>query len=203
MRLSFWARRDRVPAPGAAEMSSRQAITDFLFVKHQPEPVDFAFVLGCPSIVNVEPAIDLYHRGYTKRLVISGHGPARQQPTEAEIYRAHAIGRGVPDEAIVLETEATNTRENFLLSSDLIDRVFGWSTVKSVAICGKPFHMRRALMTARACWPARLRLLMIPSNEPDDPNAETWWQTEHGRRHVLRELTAIGTYALEGHLGDI
>lgn len=183
---------------------SRSAITKFLFISDPCEPVDFAFVLGSPSHTSIEPAIELYQKGFTKLIVVSGLGPQHQANPipEAQFLRDYAIRRGVPADRILMETQATNTLENFRNSSKFIDDHIGWNAVAKVAICGKPFHMRRALMTARMHWPSHVQLLMIPSNHPDDPNAQTWWQSNAGKAHVFKELNAISIYAMKGDIGD-
>ena len=191
--------------PAIDFLASRDAITRFLFIEDPPEPVDFAFVLGSLTTSSVEPAVELYRRGLTSRIVISGFGPSAEgQPdrrSEAEIHRDHAIAQGVRDDDILIETRATNTLENFRFTSPIVERHLGWDKIRAVSISGKPFHMRRALMTARAEWPPHLRLVMLPSKRPDDPPAQTWWQTEAGRRFVLNELRSIGAYGLQGDLG--
>ena len=150
----------------------------------------------------MDPAIALHTRGWAPIIMISGHGPARQTVPEAIQFRDYAVARGVPEAAIRIETEATNTLENFTLSALIIEREIGWERIRSVALVSKPYHARRALMTARRHWPAHLRFIMQPSQHPDDPPAETWWQTEGGRALVLREFIAIGTYAQKGDIGD-
>jgi hypothetical protein len=47
-------------APDTAFLESRSAITSFLFLNDPPAPVDFCFVLGCPTATNMDPAIALY-----------------------------------------------------------------------------------------------------------------------------------------------
>jgi DUF218 domain len=186
-------------------LQTRAAITTFLFLRDKPAPVDFAFVLGSPSITSIEPAIDLHRRGFTKKLMISGFGPESKssigQPAEADVYKHFAVECGIPAEDIITETQATNTKENFSLSHPIIEREFGWSNVRTVSISGKPFHMRRALMTARVHWPAHVNLVMLPSNHPEDPNEDTWWQTDGGRAFILSELRSIGSYGLAGDIG--
>lgn len=186
-------------------LQTRAAIAAFLFLRDKPVPVDFAFVLGSPSITSIDPAIDLYRRGFTKKLVISGFGPESESSightAEAEVYKRFAVECGIPAEDIITETQATNTKENFSLSHPIIERAFGWSNVRTVSISGKPFHMRRALMTARVHWPAHVKLVLLPSNHPDDPNEDTWWRTDGGRSFVLSELRSIGSYALAGDIG--
>jgi len=189
------------PSQHAADpLASRAAITDFLFLEDPPEPVDLCFVLGCPTPTNMDPAIAMHVGGLAPLIMVSGHGPAPQPVPEAMIFRDYAVARGIDPAAILLETEATNTRDNFAFSAPIIEARIGWARIRSVALVCKPYHARRALMTARRHWPARLRLLVWPSQEPDDIRAEDWWQTEGGRGHVLRELCAIGTYAAQGDL---
>jgi hypothetical protein len=182
-------------------LESRDAITRFLFLQDPPAAADFCLVLGCPTVTNMDPAIDLYRTGLTRRILVSGLGPVPGQVPECEIFKAYAVEKGIPAAAILLERRASNTLENFVFSRPIIAAEIGWERVTTVAIAGKPFHMRRALMTARRHWPAHLRFVMRPSNDPSDPPAATWWQTEEGRRYVLSELRAIGTYALQDDLG--
>ena len=206
VRFSIFRRRlDSAPAASGSDiLASRAAITRFLFLRDEPQPVDFAFVLGSPTLSSVEPAIALYKQGLTRKIVISGKGPAQARadaPPEALMYRDHAVRSGVAADDVLTEDRAANTLENFRFSRALIERHLGWENVRAVSISAKPFHMRRALMTARAQWPAHLKLVMLPSDAADDPPASTWWQTPDGRNFVLNELRAIGTYGLQGDLG--
>lgn len=180
--------------------NSRDAITQFVFVSHQPAKVDIALVLGSPSISNILPAISLYLQGNTNRIVISGHGPDDQHTPEWSVYNDYALAAGVPASAIYLEPSARNTLENFVFSSQLIEQLIGWHSVKSVAICCKPLHSRRALMTARQHLPRHVNLLMTPPKHPDDIQADDWWSTAHGRDRVMGEVIRIGEYAQKGDL---
>lgn len=180
---------------------TRGAITRFLFLDDPPAPVDLCFVLGCPTPTTMKPAIELYRRGLTPVIVIAGHGPSAQAVPESLLFRDYALERGVPSEAMVLETASTNTRENFAFARPIIEELYGWDRIRRVALVAKPFHMRRAVMTARQQWPGHLHVICRPSDEPDDPPAATWWRTPSGRDFVLAELRAIGTYALQGDIG--
>ena len=53
---------------------SRDAISRFLFVQDDAAPVDLCFVLGCPTPSNMDPAIELFRRGWTPKILISGYG---------------------------------------------------------------------------------------------------------------------------------
>lgn len=208
MRFRQWLARLRNGRPKAGRASaacdpiaSRDAITRFLFVEDEAAPVDLCFVLGCPTPSNMDPAIALHAGGLAPLILISGHGPAPQPVPESVLFRDYAMARGVPEAAMLLETEATNTKENFTLSAPLIAGRLGWERIRRVALVAKPYHMRRAIMTARRHWPAHLALIAQPSREADDFLASNWWQTPVGREFVLRELRAIGTYGLQDDIG--
>jgi hypothetical protein len=188
-------------ADSDTHFETRAAITSFLFLRDEPAPVDFCFVLGCPDASTMRPAVDLYTKKFTSKLIISGHGPTPQSPPECEVFKEYAIGHGVPESAISLEQRASNTLENFIFSRRIIASEVGWPNTCSAAIVGKPFHMRRALMTARMHWPADLRLLMLPAASSEEETADGWWKSAKGRSYVFSELEAIGRYAMLGHIG--
>lgn len=181
--------------------NTRDAITQFLFLKDEPAPVDLCFVLGSPSISSILPAVALYQQGLSPKILISGHGPQKESVAEWQVYREYAIAQGVPASAILVEKQASNTLENFTFSKVVIEQEIGWDNLSKIALVAKPFHMRRVLMTALRQWPGHILYNMQPSNAPDDPPAETWWQTPSGRNFVLAELKAIGTYGLADHIG--
>lgn len=197
--LNFFSKK--LPHAAIDLRDTREAITQFLFLKDEPTPVDLCFVLGSPSISSILPAIDLYQRGFTRKILISGHGPQLDSIPEWRVYQEYAIANGVPESAILVEKQASNTLENFVFSKAVIEQELGWKNLSKIALVAKPFHMRRVLMTASRQWPSHLQYSMQPSNAPDDPPAETWWQTPSGRNFVLAELKAIGTYGLADHIG--
>ncbi|HTN41648.1 MAG TPA: YdcF family protein [Asticcacaulis sp.] len=183
--------------------NSRLGISRFLFVNDPPEAVDLAFVCCSPTVSSLAPALALYTSGLTPRILISGAAAATNGMEEWRLYRDHALASGVPETAVLLEKEAHNTSENAAFGATLIAAELGWDKVKTVAVCAKPFHMRRALMTLRKHFPDHVRLVAQPPSDPGDLSADTWWQTEWGRQRVLGELGKISQYALKGDLGDV
>lgn len=182
---------------------TRNAITQLVFLNHVdqlPEQIDLALVLGSPSISNILPAISLYHQGRVPNIWITGHGRALESSPEWKAYQDYAVASGVPQSAIHIEPDARNTLENFVFTAPLIDRVIGWPSLQTVAICCKPLHTRRAFMTAQRHFPRHLRLLMVPPKHMDDIQAEDWWLSPHGFERVMGELRRIGQYAQNGDL---
>lgn len=183
--------------------TSRDAITRFLFVKDAPAPVDLAVVLGSRKPATMDPAIELYRRGWAPYLLVTGHGPHPEGPNECEGFCAYAVENGVPEGRLLREPCATNTKENFLFSHSIVQQALGWERVQRVALIGKPFHGRRALMTARRYWPEHVSYLFLPSELPDDLHPDSWWESEWGRRRVFEELRRIGEYAAAGDLSEL
>ncbi len=183
-------------------MTTRDAITELLFVRDPPRAVDLAMVLGCPQVSNMDPAIALYREGLTGRILITGHGPAGTETPEWRLYQAYALEQGLPASALLVEPDARNTQENFTLGERLVAEQLGWDNVGSIAIVTRPVHTRRALMTARRILPDKLELVMLSPSDDGAIQADTWWRTPYGRKRVLGELRRIGEYGLKDHLGD-
>lgn len=182
-------------------MQTRQAITDFLFIRDAPRAVDCALVLGSAAVTNMDPAIALYRAGLTGRIVITGHGPTGEEADpEWRILKDYGAAQGVPDEVMLIEPDARNTLDNFRLSAELLARDVGWDRIASMAVVSRPFHARRARMTARRFIPEQVDLVML---SPDDGvQAHDWWASIYGRYRVFEELRRIGEYALKDDLGD-
>jgi uncharacterized SAM-binding protein YcdF (DUF218 family) len=86
----------------------------------QAAPADAIGVLGAaeydgrPSPVyraRLDHALELYHRGIAP-LVITLGGPGGDQFTEGSVGEDYLISKGVPEQAIIAETESRNTEES-------------------------------------------------------------------------------------------
>lgn len=69
---------------------------------------------GCPSrnmCHRVEEGVSLYRNGYAPRLIFSG-GAAYNQYVEADVMAELAVGMGVPQSDILLESHSLSTSEN-------------------------------------------------------------------------------------------
>lgn len=180
-------------------------LTEFVFLADPPEAVDLCIVLGAPTPSAIYPAIELFHAKRVERILITGFGPASQignldHTPEYEKMARIAFAANVPHHALILEKKATNTLENFIFAEQMIAQTIGWEDIRSVALCGKPLHMRRALMTAKTCLPEGLQYILLPPHAAGDLQADTWHRTDMGRKRVLNELAAISKYALRGDI---
>jgi uncharacterized SAM-binding protein YcdF (DUF218 family) len=122
---------------------------------HQHRPVDIAVGLGSHDLSVATHAAQLWKQGVFPRIVFTGaNAPttkARFPRGEAVHYREHALELGVPDNAIIIETAATNTAENITLTRDLLAE--RGLTPRSVMLISRPYQQRRAFATCRQLWP--------------------------------------------------
>jgi len=177
-----------------------RAITDLIFVRHAPRHVDLALVLGSPTVSSMDPAVALYRGGLVRRIVISGLGRHRDGPPEWQMLRDYGLEQGIAAGDMLIEPEATNTLENIRLSAPLIEREIGWSAVSTLAICCKPLHTRRAMMTARTHLPSHVEIVMLSPCDPRDIQPESWWTNDVARDRVLLEMKRIADYTLKGDI---
>ncbi|TGN76475.1 YdcF family protein [Streptomyces bauhiniae] len=130
-------------------------IWDYHQMHHQPRPVDVAIGLGSHDLGVATHAAELYHAGLFPTLVFTGgNSPTtvRVFPRgEAVHFREHALGLGVPAEAILLEPNAGNTGQNITLSREVLAAA-GILPATVMLIC-KPYMERRSYATARKLWP--------------------------------------------------
>ena len=142
-----------------------QTIWDYHQVGHELFPCDVAIGLGSHDLGVAAYAAELYQTGLFHVLVFSGATSpttAQRFPRgEAVHYREHAIERGVPDGAILVEPRASNTSQNITLSRELLTE-HGY-TLRSLLLISKPYMERRALATCRKVWP---EVEVICTSEP-------------------------------------
>src|SRR3954453_20677614 len=91
---------------------------------HRLGRTDVGIGLGShdPGVAMV--AVELFHQGLFPRIVFTGaNSPTtidRFPRGEAVHYRDYALEHGVPAEAVLIETEATNTAENLTLTRQVL-----------------------------------------------------------------------------------
>jgi uncharacterized SAM-binding protein YcdF (DUF218 family) len=141
--------------PTETHLDDALKIWDYHQMGHQPRPCDVAIGLGSHDLGVADYAAELYHKGLFQRLVFSGATSpttrSRFPRGEAVHYREHAMSLGVPDEAILVEPEATNTGQNISLSRSVLAQADIVPT--TVLLISKPYMERRAYATTRLVWP--------------------------------------------------
>lgn len=121
----------------------------------QLQPADCIIGFGCYNEDVARRAAQLYFQGYAPRVLFSGglgrNTRAMWTRSEAEHFREVAVAEGVPESAILLETQSTNTGENLVFSR----RVLVEAGLEHSRIIGvhKPYMERRLLAAFPVYWP--------------------------------------------------
>lgn len=86
-------------------------------------------------------AFELYEAGAVDKLILSGgHGGLSSTLSEAEGMRNYLVDKGMPDDKLLLETEAASTYQNLLFSQ----RVGQTSGASSFLVITHDYHAPRA-----------------------------------------------------------
>lgn len=136
-------------------MSDAQTLWEFHQLPDEPRVTDVGIGLGSHDIGVAEHAAHLYREGRFPLIVFTGANAPTTKDVfprgEAVEFAERAEALGVPRSALLIETEATNTGENFTLTRDLLRRE--GVAVDSATVISRPYQQRRAYATARKVWP--------------------------------------------------
>ncbi|MTW22775.1 YdcF family protein [Allochromatium palmeri] len=173
---------------------NQELVASYLFMDDRELEADFTFVLGMSLWHRpLARAMDLYRQGIAGRLLFSGgYNPRISQCEAVEMYRL-ARASGVPDSDILLDTEASNTAENFLYASRLLqDRGIATEAI-TINIVAIHFHMRRAWLTAERVFGAGIRIGLAAYPSVHYSSAD-WHTSVRGRQDVAAEISKIERY---------
>ena len=92
----------------------------------------------------IDRAVALFHAGKVRNILVSG-GVGKHPPSEAEVMRDIAVGKGVPEDRIFLETRSCSTLENAKECAEIIGR----NSWKNVVLVTDRYHAPRARILFR------------------------------------------------------
>jgi uncharacterized SAM-binding protein YcdF (DUF218 family) len=186
-------------------MKYYDVLTDFIFVNHPPEAADVIFVPGGTCGEIAEGAARLYRSGYAPRILVSGkysitdghfagvHSPERFRgqffETEADFLKEVLLCSQVPEEAILLERNATYTYENAIFSRELTDRL--QLPVKTAILSCQAYHARRCLLYYQLLYPDT-RFLVCPT-VTRNISRDNWYTKPESIDLVLGEVERCGS----------
>ena len=128
---------------------------DYHHMNHQLKKADCILVLGSHDTRVAERGAELYLQGWAPLIIFSG-GLGRltkgewNQP-EADLFAQIAIEKGVPQDAILIENQSTNTGENILFTQQLLEQK-GLHPHNFILV-QKPYMERRSYATFKKHWP--------------------------------------------------
>ena len=188
-------------APARRSEAAMRVLWDYLLVAQPPQPADVIFVFGSQDLAVPDRAAELYRAGYAPAVLATG-GFGRMtrgvfDEPEALVFRCRMVAAGVPDAAIVAETEAGNTLENVRFGLAALCRA--GRPVGSALLVAKGFVTRRAVATFAAQAPG-VRVHACPPTprlpEAMDRPAEAF----AGR--LVAELDRLDRYGARGDIAS-
>ncbi len=173
-------RRAAAVAAGLLEALARSGLAVLADIaafssRFEEGPADAAIVLGAavfdevPSPVfeeRIRHGVSLYKAGKVRMLVMTGGLGPGDRATEAEAARRWSLARGVPPEAVAVETRSRTTQENLAFAQPILAR----HGLRTVLLVSDPLHMRRSIAIAR-----RLGIDAAPS--PTPTSRYTGWRS--------------------------
>lgn len=180
-------------------MADAQTLWDYHQLGHELRPTDIAIGLGSHDIGVAEHTADLYHRGLFPLIVFTGaNAPTTLDAFprgEAVHFTERAIQLGVPSDAILQETAATNTGDNFTFTKALLKSEAVKAT--SATIVSRPYQQRRAFATARKLWP-ELNLTCTSRRESLASHIAAIGDEQKVLNMLVGDTERIWTYAKRG-----
>ena len=191
------------PSAGTVPQLPSEAATavlwDYLLVEQPPAPADVIFVFGSQDLAMPDRAAALYQAHYAPAVLVTG-GFGRMTrgvfpEPEALVFRARMVAGGVPETAIVTETEAGNTLENVRFGLAALRRT--GHPVRSALLVAKGFVTRRAVATFAAQAPD-VRVLACP---PDTRLAGAMDRPAHAfAARLVAEIDRLDRYGARGDI---
>lgn len=152
-----------------------QIVWDYHQMHHALHAADIILVQGSHDLRVAERGAALFLDGYAPRIVFSGGlGNLTREvwdEPEAEKFARVAREMGVPETAMLLESQSTNTGENVQLTRRLLEREN--LDPDRFILVQKPYMERRTYATFRKVWPKKDAVVTSPQLVFDDyPTSE-------------------------------
>lgn len=146
---------DATRTPSEADRRAAETLWSYHRLDNPLSPCQAAIGLGSHDLGVASFAARLYHDGFFPVLVFSGaSNPTMRERFprgEAVHFRERAIELGVPQDAILIDPDATNTGQNIDNSRSVLHQA--GIDPHSLMLISMPYMERRAYATCRMRWP--------------------------------------------------
>jgi hypothetical protein len=167
--------------PGLIEILSD--IYDYLSEEDDLEKSDIIFVFGSKEELRTDKAIELYKKGWSEKIFISGD---KNQTPESVIHKQYAIQKGVPEKAFMIETRSISIPDNVKSSLNYLDK--NNIDYNSVILVNSPFSQRRGWAHFNKWTKEGVRLIRVNSHVFDKYSRDNWFKQEDTLKVFLNEL---------------
>lgn len=178
-------------------------ITQALYIQTTlPQHADLAVVFGTRYSTPIPLVAQLYRDGIVPLIVLTGGINRQTGENEAQAHSKLLRAENMPDSAILIEDQSTNTLENVLFALPKIANRCDLSTIKRVVAVAKWFHARRTLMTLKKHLPLGIEYY-VHMYVPLDIRPDNWQEDEDKRERVLKNWRNIPYYLTKGDIAEI
>ena len=166
---------------------------------------DIALLLGTrPEWVKERAlaAAELYRMGRVRMIVPSGGvewDTDGEMLSEANHMKRILLENGVPEEAIIMENEATTTKENMIYGALQINRATKFYGTKRIVIVTSMNHMKRSLALAKSFLPS----FVTVSGYPAMQTKEEYLKSESNRELLDGAIRLLKGLVDHGIIEDV
>lgn len=150
-------------------------------------------ISGGDTMARTKAAVELYKKGWAPTLIFSGAAEDKGGPSNAMAMRADAIAQGVPANAILIEEQSENTKQNAEKTRELLKS----RGISDIILVTSGYHMRRAMLEFTAL--TREDNVRIRTAPTDDSHwGWWWWLTPRGWWLAGSEFAGVMAFYLGG-----
>ena len=179
-----------------------QEITDYIFLKSNPQKADLALVFGNRHNEASKKVYELYKKKLITKILVSGGNNKITKKNEALEIKKQLIKLGVNINDIILEDKSTNSLENVLFSKNIIEEKMKFNKINKIIAVVKHYHSRRALMTLKKHFPNTIKLIPV-SYKIYGFTKDNWFNHKIGKEKVLGEWNKISKYLTKGDIKEL
>ena len=150
-------------------------------------------VSGGDTIARTDEAIQLYQAGWAKYIVFSGAAADKDGPSNAKVMREHALSRGVPANATIIEDQSETTKQNAEQVKERLEQ----ADITDIILVTSGYHLRRASLEFSSQLGPSFEIRRHPSST-DKQWGTLWWLTPWGWWLAIGELVKIGVFHAGG-----
>jgi len=168
----------------------------FLLDTPQPPPaVSDAIVVisGDEQLARFQEGVNLYQKGMGQFLVFSG-AAFDNGTSNADVMRALAVRRGVPDSAILDEPLGEDTWGNAIYTRQVLED----HGLHSAILVTSPYHARRAKLTFDAAYAGSGIRVAVHAAPDSQWRKLSWWQQAETRHLTFTELQKLAYIFVTG-----
>ncbi len=160
-------------------------------VLHTPQPAPqmgdaIVVISGDEQMARFQEGVNLYQQGFGHYLVFSG-AAYDNGTSNADVMRALALQRGVPERAILEESQGEDTWGNAVFTRKVLEQ----HGLHSAILVTSPYHAQRARLTFDAAYAGSGIALAVHAAPDSQWRKLSWWQQPETRRLTFTELKKL------------